>query len=200
MDHTDNEMPKGEENTSPIREDRSLLEEDPAHLARTEVRPGKFPGQERVRIIRPGHTSLQRIGTGLLKATEETQTPRSAMGRAFYSIKRFLIGTPLTTADVEEERLTKFKALAILSSDAISSVAYATEAILVSLIAAGSGQLGTTLPISFAIVILLSIVTLSYRQTIPAYPQGGGAYFVAKENLGTLAGLVAAASLLIDYI
>src|SRR5436853_2700697 len=154
MDHTDNEMPKGEENTSPIREDTSLLDEDPAGLARTEVRPGRFPGQERVRIIRPSHTSLRRVGTGLLKATKETQTPRGALGRAFYYIKRFLIGAPLTSAEVEEERLTKFKALAILSSDAISSVAYATEAILVSLIVAGSGHMGKTLPISFAICML----------------------------------------------
>ena len=200
MDHTDHESPKGEENADLAQEDTTLIDEDPAGLARTEVRLGKFPGQERVRIIRPSHTSLRRVRTGLLKATAETQTPRSPTGRAFYYIKRFLIGAPLTSAEVEEERLTKFKALAILSSDAISSVAYATEAILVSLIAAGSGHLGTALPISFAIVILLSIVTLSYRQTIPAYPQGGGAYVVAKENLGTLAGLIAAASLLIDYI
>jgi amino acid transporter len=96
--------------------------------------------------------------------------------------------------------LTKFKALAVLSSDAISSVAYATEAILVTLIAAGSSSLGLTLPISIAIVGLLCIVTLSYRQTIPAYPKGGGSYIVAKENLGTLPGLIAAASLLVDYV
>src|SRR5207249_4101909 len=72
--------------------------------------------------------------------------------------------------------------------------------ILITLVAAGSGSLGTTLPISLAIVGLLSIVALSYRQTIPAYPNGGGSYIVAKDNLGTLAGLVAAASLMIDYV
>src|SRR5207245_6269897 len=87
-----------------------------------------------------------------------------------------------------------------LSSDAISSVAYATEAILFNLVAAGSGNLGVTLPVSLAIVGLLSIVAISYRQTIPAYPNGGGSYIVAKDNLGTLAGLVAAASLMIDYV
>src|SRR5206468_12937379 len=92
------------------------------------------------------------------------------------------------------------KALAVLSSDAISSVAYATEAILFSLVAAGSVHLGLTLPISFAIVGLLAIVAISYRQTIPAYPNGGGSYIVAKDNLGTLPGLVAAASLMIDYV
>src|SRR5207245_4773577 len=87
-----------------------------------------------------------------------------------------------------------------LSSDAISSVAYATEAILFNLVAAGSGNLGVTLPVSLAIVGLLSIVAISYRQTIPAYPNGGGSYIVAKDNLGTMPGLVAAASLMIDYV
>src|SRR5205085_5966731 len=103
----------------------------------------------------------------------------------------------------EQERLTKVKALAILSSDAISSVAYATEAILVNLLfisGAGSANLGVTLSIGFAIVGLLIIVATSYRQTIPAYPNGGGSYIVAKDNLGVLPGLIAAASLLIDYI
>ena len=111
-----------------------------------------------------------------------------------------MIGAPLATAQAEQERLSKFKALAVLSSDAISSVAYATEAILISLVAAGSGALGLTLPISFAIVGLLVIVAISYRQTIPAYPNGGGSYIVAKDNLGMLPGLVAAASLMIDYV
>src|SRR5690348_18335687 len=96
------------------------------------------------------------------------------------------------TAQANRERLTKFKALAVLSSDAISSVAYATEAILISLVAAGSGHLGLTLPISFAIVGLLAIVAISYRQSIPAYPNGGGSYIVAKDNLGTVPGLIAA--------
>jgi amino acid transporter len=77
---------------------------------------------------------------------------------------------------------------------------YATEAILITVIAAGSGNLWVILPISCAIVVLLSIVAISYRQTIPAYPNGGGSYRVAKDNLGTLPGLIAAASLLIDYV
>lgn len=92
------------------------------------------------------------------------------------------------------------KALAVLSSDAISSVAYATEAILFSQAAADSAYLGLTLPISLVIIALLAVVATSYRQTIPAYPNGGGSSIVAKENLGTVAGLVAAAGLLIDYV
>jgi len=115
-------------------------------------------------------------------------------------IKHLLIGIPISTARGGHERLTKFKALAVLSSDAISSVAYATEANLINLAAGGSQHLGLTLPISLVIIGLLCIVAISYRQTIPAYPNGGGSYIVAKENLGTLAGLVAAAALLIDYI
>jgi len=175
-------------------------EDDPTLLTRREVRQGTLPGNTRVRIVLPSQRSFRRLGTGVLEATELTQAPQGGLAHAIYSIKRVLIGAPLTTAQAENERLTKFKALAVLSSDAISSVAYATEAILISLVAAGSGNLGLTLPISFAIVTLLAIVAISYRQTIPAYPNGGGSYIVAKDNLGTLAGLVAAASLLIDYV
>jgi hypothetical protein len=89
------------------------------------------------------------------------------------------------------------KALAVLSSDALSSVAYATEAILLSLAVAGSGHHGLTLPISMVIIALLAIIAISYRQTIQACPNGGGSYIVVKENLGTVAGLMAAAELLI---
>src|SRR2546422_2684297 len=133
-----------------------------------------------------------------VEATKVTQAPRTVWDR----LKRLLIGAPIATAQSEHERLTKFKALAVLSSDAISSVAYATDAILVALISAGvgSGNLWTIIPISVAIVGLLTIVVISYRQTIPAYPNGGGSYIVAKDNLGTLPGLIAAASLLIDYV
>jgi amino acid transporter len=171
-------------------------EDDPSLLIRTEERQGSIPGNVRVRLVRPSHPSFRRISTGLLEATDVVQEPHSGLER----LKRFLIGAPIASSQAEHERLTKFKALAVLSSDAISSVAYATEAILVAIIVAGSGNLWVTLPISFAIVALLAIVAISYRQTIPAYPNGGGSYIVAKDNLGTLAGLIAAASLLIDYV
>jgi amino acid transporter len=175
-------------------------EDDPTRLVRTEVRTGSFPGNERVRVVLPSQKAFRRVGTGMLEATEVTQAPRKGIGRVVSNVKRVLIGVPIATARAEHERLTKFKALAVLSSDAISSVAYATEAILFSLVAAGSVHLGLTLPISFAIVGLLAIVAISYRQTIPAYPNGGGSYIVAKDNLGTMPGLVAAASLMIDYV
>ena len=172
------------------------VEADPTQLVRAEVRPGAFPGNERIRFVYPRQPTLRRVRTGVLEATAVSQKPQGVLGR----IKRVLIGSPIPTSRAEHERLTKFKALAVLSSDVISSVAYATEAILATLVAAGAAVLGLTLPIAIAIVCLLAIVALSYRQTIPAYPNGGGSYIVAKDNLGTLPGLVAAASLMIDYI
>ena len=115
-------------------------------------------------------------------------------------IRRMLIGQPIATSDAIHQRLSKAKALAVFSSDALSSTAYATEAILLVLIAAGTGALGVSMWISIGISALLIIVAFSYYQTIHAYPNGGGAYIVAKDNLGIKAGLTAASSLLIDYI
>jgi amino acid transporter len=116
------------------------------------------------------------------------------------NLARQLLGQPLPRSAAERETLSGFAALPILSSDALSSVAYATEAALGVLILAGSQALELSLPITAAIVLLIGIVVLSYRQTIEAYPQGGGSYVVARENLGAAASLVAAASLLVDYI
>jgi amino acid transporter len=118
----------------------------------------------------------------------------------YLRLKRFLIGQSLPTSAHAEERLSNAAGLAVLSSDALSSVAYATEEILLVLIAAGSGALIWSLPIGLTIVGLLVVVILSYRQTIRAYPNGGGSYIVARENLGLYPGLVAGASLMIDYI
>jgi amino acid transporter len=115
-------------------------------------------------------------------------------------IKRFLVGQPLDTAEQQHQRLRKIIALAVFSSDALSSVAYATEAILVVLVAAGTIALPLVIEVSIGIAILLLIVGFSYRQTIHAYPNGGGAYTVAHDNLGKWPGLVAAAALLIDYV
>ncbi|OLE67843.1 MAG: amino acid permease [Acidobacteria bacterium 13_1_20CM_2_68_7] len=114
--------------------------------------------------------------------------------------KRWLLGTPLETERFRDERLRIPIALAVFSSDALSSVAYATEEILLVLSLAGAAALGYSIPISGVIVLLLAILIASYRQTIHAYPDGGGSYIVARENLGTLWGLVAAAALLLDYI
>ena len=115
------------------------------------------------------------------------------------SAKRLLVGRPLETEQLESERLSKITGLAVLSSDALSSVAYAAEAMLLVLVTAGQAGVDHALLVAGFILLLIAIVVLSYRQTVFAYPQGGGAYFVAKENLGTTFGLVAAAALLVDY-
>jgi amino acid transporter len=115
-------------------------------------------------------------------------------------LKRWLVGLPLKTAQATHERLSKRLALAVFSSDALSSVAYATEEILLVLVLAGLAAVSWSIPISFMIVLLLAILTISYRQIIFEYPEGGGAYIVAKDNLGELPGLTAGAALMIDYV
>src|SRR5689334_21844051 len=116
------------------------------------------------------------------------------------SFKRWLVGDPISTERAHHERLNKKTALAVFSSDALSSVAYSTEAILLVLLAAGTVAISYLVPIALCLVVLLGLLTLSYRQTIFAYPSGGGAYIVAKDNLGTTPGLIAAAALLVDYV
>lgn len=120
------------------------------------------------------------------------------------AIKRLLVGRALRTEQAAHERLTKKTALAVFSSDALSSTAYATEEILLVLAVAAAATNGQSfsyvVPVSVGIAVLLGIVATSYRQTIHAYPSGGGAYIVAKENLGTTPGLIAAAALLVDYV
>jgi amino acid transporter len=119
-------------------------------------------------------------------------------GSAF-SLRRLLVGKPIPSHLAHHERLSRVTGLAVLSSDALSSVAYATDFILATLVVAGVGAFVYAVPISLVIATLLAIVAFSYRQTIHAYPTGGGAYIVAKENIGATAGLIAAASLLVDY-
>ncbi|MEX1008849.1 MAG: APC family permease [Acidimicrobiia bacterium] len=118
-------------------------------------------------------------------------------------LKRVLVGRPLATTQMEEQRLTKTIALAVFSSDALSSTAYATEEILfVVAVGASSLALGLSklVPIAIVVAVLLAIVIISYRQVIFAYPNGGGAYVVSKENIGEMASLVAGASLMVDYV
>ncbi len=115
-------------------------------------------------------------------------------------LRDFIIGSPLPTNILAEKRLNKARALAAFSPDALSSIAYANQEIYLGLIVAGAAGLVLALPVGLAITALLSIVALSYSQTIRGYPSGGGSYVVARENLGTAPGLVAAAALMIDYI
>jgi amino acid transporter len=132
------------------------------------------------------------IGTTVLRRTPEYKPPRS--------FRTWLIGRPLPTADAPHQTIGKAVGLAVFASDALSSTAYATQEILVILAAAGTVAFGYAFPISIAIVILLAIVTLSYEQIIHAYPGGGGAYIVARDNLGELSAQAAGAALLTDYI
>lgn len=115
-------------------------------------------------------------------------------------LKRVLVGRPLASAKLEHQLLPKFLALPVFSSDPLSSVAYATEEMMLVLVLAGAAALGLTIPIGAGIAVLLAIVITSYRQTARAYPRGGGSYIVARENLGTIPGLVAAAAILIGYV
>jgi amino acid transporter len=114
--------------------------------------------------------------------------------------RSWLIGRPLSTADAPHQTIGKMVGLAVFASDALSSNAYATQEMMVVLAAAGTIAFGAVFPISLAIVVLLAIVSISYIQVIHAYPDGGGAYVVARDNLGELSGLVAASALLTDYI
>ncbi|HZP36190.1 MAG TPA: APC family permease [Methylomirabilota bacterium] len=116
------------------------------------------------------------------------------------AVKKLFVGSPLATAQARHERLSRTSALAVFSSDALSSVAYATEEILLVLVLAGTAALSLSIPIGIAIAFLIAVVVSSYRQTILAYPHGGGAYIVTKDNLGTWPALVAAGALLIDYV
>src|SRR6185436_4586199 len=118
----------------------------------------------------------------------------------FPQVKRLVVGKPIPSHLAHHERLSRVTGLAVLSSDALSSVAYATEEILRVLVLAGASALGYASPIALTIAAILAIVVFSYRQTIYAYPSGGGAYLVSKDNLGEMPALVAAASLLIAYV
>ena len=164
-----------------------------------EVRFGATSRGPYLRVV-PRQRRLKRVAPGLIEATPLGSRPQDMLGRYLADIKRVVIGSPFATSQAIHERLTKVKALAIFSSDALSSSAYATEEILIVLVLAGSGALHNALPIAAVIALLLVIVTLSYRQTIRAYPSGGGAYIVAHENLGRRPGLLAASALLVDYV
>lgn len=152
-----------------------------------------------LRVV-PRQRMFARVAPGELEATALASRPRDIVGRYWADIKRVAIGSPFATSQAIHERLTKVKALPVFSSDALSSSAYATEEILIMLALAGSGALSKALPITMVIVLLLAIVTFSYRQTIKAYPSGGGAYIVAHENLGQGPGLAAAGALMVDYV
>jgi amino acid transporter len=154
----------------------------------------------RVRVQRPRSRYFRYAAPGVMKARPEASAPTRSQERLVAGVRRVLFGRPLATDEELDERLPKVKALATFSSDNLSSVAYASELIMFTLLAAGSSAFWLVMPISFLIVTIFVIIVVSYRQTIRAYPSGGGSYIVAKENLGTGSALLAAAALLTDYV
>ncbi|TAJ16450.1 MAG: APC family permease [Dehalococcoidia bacterium] len=163
------------------------------------VRTGSRPGDRYVRIFRPTAGKFEQDEEHHLIATEAV-FERPGMSGHVERLRRFMVGARLPSAMESHERLGVVKGLAVFASDNISSSAYATEEIMRVLVLAGAGALMLTMPITIAIVLVLIVVVTSYQQTIHAYPTGGGSYIVASDNLGPLPGLVAAASLLTDYV
>jgi amino acid transporter len=161
---------------------------------------GRKIGDRRVRIERPFAPYFRWSGPGALTARPAASAPTGRTGRAYAAVKRVLIGRPLANEEDITERLPKTKALAVFSSDAISSSTYASEEILLILVTGGTAALAFSIPIAIGIALLLLVVSTSYRQICYAYPSGGGAYAVAKANLNMPAALVAAAALLFDYM
>jgi amino acid transporter len=161
---------------------------------------GRKLGDRRVRVERPHSAYFRWSGPGQLTAKAAASAPATPIGRWYAGAKRVLIGRPLANEEDITERLPKAKALAIFSSDAISSSTYASEEILLILVAAGTAGIAFSVPIAIGIALLLLIVSTSYRQICYAYPSGGGAYAVAKANINQPAALLAAAALLWDYM
>ena len=161
---------------------------------------GQKPGDRRVRIERPHAALFRWTGPGQLTAKEAASIPTTPGGRLVARAKAVLLGRPLANVEEIGERLSKKKALAIFSSDAISSSAYATEEILRVLILGGIAALAWGLWISIGIAVLLIAVAISYRQICIAYPTGGGSYSVSKRNFGRQVSLIAASALMIDYV
>ncbi|GLU48289.1 APC family permease [Nocardiopsis ansamitocini] len=159
--------------------------------APAEILPSRFE-----RLVRVSALS----GQPPMEITEGTEVPPTRLGRVGYRVRRVILGAALKSTAIAYERMRKLVALPVLSADALSSVAYGPEAMLTVLVLAGVVGLGYSLPIAVAIVFLMLVVGLSYRQTIRAYPHGGGSYIVASANLGRVPGLIAAAGLMTDYI
>ncbi len=182
--------------------------------ASSHASPGRQPGQlrgrkigdRRVRVERPQAEYFRYAAKDTLVARPKAHEEKRAMGRGLAAGRRILFGRPLASEEEGEERLPKKKALAIFSSDAISSSAYATEEILRALVVAGAtagvgyGYLALSLPVSVALAILLGVVALSYRMIVLAYPTGGGSYSVSKATFGKMPSLVAASALLVGYV
>ncbi|MFI5620290.1 APC family permease [Streptomyces sp. NPDC051567] len=162
---------------------------------------GSFPPPAEIRPARFGRlVTISPLGPPPAREQAGTELPTGRLERAGARVRRVLLGAALRSSAVVTERMRKLLALPVLSADALSSVAYGPEAMLAVLVLAGSAGVAYSFPVAGAIVFLMLAVGLSYRQTIRAYPHGGGSYIVASDNLGRVPGLVAAAGLMTDYV
>jgi amino acid transporter len=164
-----------------------------------EVRFGSTSRGPYLRVV-PRRTHFVRSGPGQFEATRLASRPERGFDRYLAAVKSSVIGSPFASSRLVHERLTKVRALGVFSSDPLSSSAYSAEEIMLVLVLAGTSALYLTLPITVVLLALLWVVRLSYIQTIKEYPNGGGAYIVGRENLGTGPGLVAASALMVDYV
>ena len=181
------------------RQERGSQQPSGLDIELREVRKGLKPGDRVLRVV-PRQRLFTQERAGHIEATRLASKPRGPIERIVGSVKNVVLGSPFATAQAIHERLSKAKGLAILGSDPLSSSAYATEEMLLILVLAGTSALIYSVPIALVIALLLTIVVISYRQTIKAYPNGGGAYIVSQDNLGSAAGTTAAASLMVDYV
>lgn len=182
-----------------MRQDDPAARIDP-ELALREERRGRRVGDRYVRIVHPFSESFKRQGAGHLVASERVLRPTDPLGRTIEVVRRLAVGRRVATEHELQERVGPIKGLAVFASDNISSSAYASEEIMRVLVLAGLGALALTMPTTIVIVAVMAIVVTSYQQTIRAYPNGGGSFVVASENLGRGPGLVAAAAMLTDYV
>ena len=167
----------------------------PGNIPPAEIPPGDIPD---VPGLNPDSTAFEEVEAGILRVSKFASTIEGRAGKIFAGLRQGLLGEALASADEPLQRVSKTKALPLLASDNISSSAYATEEIMRVLVLAGAITL--TMPISFALVAVIAVVAISYSQVFRAYPTGGGSYRASRENLGTIPGLVAAGSILVDYV
>jgi hypothetical protein len=160
---------------------------------------GKLPGNRYVRIVRPASREFRRT-RGHYVATERSLLPESRFGRRYQQIRRFLLGKRLGMEEEADQRVSKLTGLAVLAPSNVSSSAYATEEMLRVVTLAGVGALTLAMPLALSVIAVLAIIVVSEIRVIHLYPGGGGSYIVARDNIGIVPGLVAAAALLVDYV
>lgn len=160
---------------------------------------GRLPGNRYVRIVRPAAAEFRR-SHGHYVATERSLMPESRLGRRYQQFRRFLLGKRLGMEQEAEQRVSKLTGLAVLAPSNVSSSAYATEELLRVIALAGVGALTLAMPLALLVIAVLAIIVVSEIRVIHTYPGGGGSYIVARDNIGIVPGLVAAAALLLDYV